>query len=50
MAAPLWFVAALLPMVASQFVRLQQTDPIAWCLDITWLMSLPSPERSSGRS
>jgi hypothetical protein len=29
-AAPLWFAAALVPMAASQFVRLQQTDPIAW--------------------
>jgi CAAX protease family protein len=28
--APLWFVAALVPMVASQIVRLQQSDPAAW--------------------
>ena len=28
--APAWFIAALLPMVASQLVRLQQTEPAAW--------------------
>jgi hypothetical protein len=28
--APLWFVAALVPMVASQLIRLQQSDPAAW--------------------
>jgi uncharacterized protein len=27
---PLWFVCAILPMVASQIVRLQQSDPAAW--------------------
>jgi uncharacterized protein len=27
---PLWFVWAILPMVASQIVRLQQSDPAAW--------------------
>lgn len=29
-AAPLWFVAAVFPMVASQILRLQQTDPATW--------------------
>jgi len=29
-AAPLWFFAALVPMVASQIVRLRQSDPAAW--------------------
>jgi membrane protease YdiL (CAAX protease family) len=29
-AAPLWFVAALFAMVASQILRLQQTDPATW--------------------
>jgi uncharacterized protein len=28
--APFWFVAALVPMVVSQLVRLQQSDPAAW--------------------
>jgi hypothetical protein len=28
--APLWFVAALVPMVASQIVRLEQSDPATW--------------------
>ena len=28
--APLWLVAALVPMVASQIVRLQQSDPATW--------------------
>src|SRR5262249_12297139 len=28
--APVWFVAALIPMVASQLIRLQQSDPAAW--------------------
>jgi hypothetical protein len=28
--APIWFVAALIPMVASQIVRLHQHDPAAW--------------------
>jgi membrane protease YdiL (CAAX protease family) len=28
--APFWFVAALVPMVVSQLVRLQQSDPVAW--------------------
>jgi hypothetical protein len=28
--APVWFVAALIPMVASQIVRLQQHDPGSW--------------------
>jgi hypothetical protein len=28
--APLWFVAALVPMVASQIIRLQQSDPATW--------------------
>lgn len=27
---PLWFAAALFPMVVSQIVRLQQSDPAAW--------------------
>ena len=27
---PLWFVCAILPMVASQIVRLLQSDPAAW--------------------
>ena len=30
---PLWFAAALFPMVVSQTVRLQQSDPAAW---IVW--------------
>jgi membrane protease YdiL (CAAX protease family) len=30
--APAWFAAALVPMVASQLVRLEQTDPTAWVL------------------
>jgi uncharacterized protein len=30
--APLWMAAALFPMVASQIVRLQQSDPAAWIL------------------
>jgi uncharacterized protein len=29
---PLWFVAALIPMVLSQIVRLHQPDPTAWIL------------------
>jgi uncharacterized protein len=29
---PFWFLAALVPLVASQFVRLQQTDPLAWVI------------------
>ena len=28
--APLWFVAALVPMVLSQIVRLRQSDPATW--------------------
>jgi membrane protease YdiL (CAAX protease family) len=28
--APVWFVAALVPMVASQIMRLQQSDPTTW--------------------
>src|SRR5512136_2396270 len=28
--APLWFVAALVPMVLSQIVRLKQSDPTTW--------------------
>lgn len=28
--APLWFLAAILPLGASQIVRLQQSDPAAW--------------------
>ena len=28
--APLWFVAALVPMVLSQIVRLKQSDPAIW--------------------
>ena len=28
--APVWFVAALIPMVASQILRLQQSDPETW--------------------
>src|SRR5436309_3433485 len=28
--APLWFVAALVPMVVSQIVRLEQSDPATW--------------------
>ena len=28
--APLWFVAALVPMVLSQIVRLKQSDPATW--------------------
>jgi hypothetical protein len=31
--APLWLVAALMPMVASQIVRLEQSDPTTW---IAW--------------
>jgi CAAX protease family protein len=31
--APLWFVAALVPMVVSQIVRLEQSDPATW---ISW--------------
>src|SRR5260221_3506220 len=31
--APLWFVAALVPMVVSQIVRLEQSDPATW---IAW--------------
>jgi hypothetical protein len=27
---PLWFAVALVPMVASQLIRLQQTDPVTW--------------------
>src|SRR5438067_1769428 len=30
-AAPLWLAAALVPMIASQLVRLHQIDPAAWC-------------------
>ncbi|MCK1387143.1 CPBP family intramembrane glutamic endopeptidase [Bradyrhizobium sp. 21] len=30
---PLWFAAALFPMVVSQIIRLQQSDPAAW---IVW--------------
>jgi CAAX protease family protein len=30
--APLWMAAALFPMVASQIVRLHQSDPAAWIL------------------
>src|SRR5207247_6502881 len=30
---PLWFAAALFPMVVSQIVRLQQSDPATW---ISW--------------
>ena len=28
--APLWFVAALVPMVASQILRLEQSDAATW--------------------
>src|SRR5262245_66443606 len=28
--APLWFMAALVPMVVSQIVRLEQSDPATW--------------------
>jgi membrane protease YdiL (CAAX protease family) len=28
--APIWFVAALIPMVVSQILRLQQSDPATW--------------------
>jgi hypothetical protein len=28
--SPLWFVAALVPMVVSQIIRLHQSDPSAW--------------------
>lgn len=28
--APVWFVAAVIPMVASQILRLQQSDPTTW--------------------
>jgi uncharacterized protein len=28
--APVWFIAALIPMVASQIVRLHQHDPATW--------------------
>ena len=28
--APLWFVAVIIPMVASQILRLQQSDPATW--------------------
>jgi uncharacterized protein len=31
--APLWFLAALVPMVVSQIVRLEQSDPATW---ISW--------------
>jgi membrane protease YdiL (CAAX protease family) len=31
-AAPVWFAIALVPMVASQLLRLQQTDPYIWVL------------------
>jgi CAAX protease family protein len=31
--APLWFVAALIPMVLSQILRLKQFDPATW---IAW--------------
>ena len=31
--APLWFVAALVPMVVLQIVRLEQSDPATW---ISW--------------
>jgi hypothetical protein len=31
-AAPLWFAAALIPTIAAQLVRLNQTDPAAWFL------------------
>jgi uncharacterized protein len=32
--APAWFIAALIPMVASQIVRLHQHDPVSWiCWD-----------------
>jgi membrane protease YdiL (CAAX protease family) len=31
-AEPFWFMAALLPMLASQVLRLQQSDPAAWLL------------------
>jgi membrane protease YdiL (CAAX protease family) len=31
--APIWFVSALVPMVVSQILRLQQSDPATW---ITW--------------
>src|SRR6478736_5053813 len=30
--APLWFVAALVPLVMSQIVRLEQSDPATWIL------------------
>jgi hypothetical protein len=30
--APLWFTAALVPMVASQILRLQQSNPATWIL------------------
>jgi hypothetical protein len=30
--APVWFVAALIPMVASQILRLQQSDPETWII------------------
>jgi membrane protease YdiL (CAAX protease family) len=30
--APLWFMAALAPMVLSQIIRLQQSDPATWIL------------------
>jgi hypothetical protein len=30
--APLWFVAALVPIMASQIVRLEQSDPATWIL------------------
>ena len=28
--APVWFVAALVPMVVSQIVRLEQSDAATW--------------------
>jgi hypothetical protein len=31
--APLWFLAALVPMVVSQIIRLKQSDPATW---IAW--------------
>jgi uncharacterized protein len=48
--APFWFAAALVPMVAAQLLRLQQTDPAAWLFwdyagriaALTVLVAIPS--------
>jgi uncharacterized protein len=48
--APVWFVAALIPMVMSQILRLQQSDPETWIFwdyagrlgALTMLAAIPS--------